>query len=56
LTTSDGLSLGAWYIAPAASPPAYTVLVASGNAGNRAGRASLALALRERGLAVLLFD
>jgi uncharacterized protein len=31
-------------------------LVANGNAGNRAGRAPLARALSERGLAVLLFD
>jgi uncharacterized protein len=32
------------------------VLVANGNAGNRSGRAPLARALSERGLAVLLFD
>jgi uncharacterized protein len=33
-----------------------TVLVANGNAGNREGRAPLAEALSQRGLAVLLFD
>lgn len=56
LTTSDGLSLGAWWV-PAPRPDhAVTVLVASGNAGNRALRAPLAEALAARGLSVLLFD
>lgn len=56
LTTSDGLKLGAWYI-PAGEPDqAMTVLVAPGNAGDRAGRAPLARALVDKGLAVLLFD
>ncbi len=35
---------------------AFTLVVFNGNAGNRAYRASLAQAFRERGLAVLLFD
>lgn len=55
LTTSDGLSLGAWWV-PARPDHAVTVLVASGNAGNRALRAPLAEALTARGLSVLLFD
>ena len=53
--TSDGLSLDAWYV-PAAGEPVGAVLVLHGNAGNRAGRAPLAIALRERGLASLLVD
>ena len=45
-----------WFI-PAAVPDRHpAVLVANGNAGNRSGRAPLAWALSERGLAVLLFD
>jgi pimeloyl-ACP methyl ester carboxylesterase len=56
LQTSDGLTLGAWYV-PARRPgPGVAVLVANGNAGNRAVRAPLARALAERGLSVLLFD
>lgn len=53
--TTDGLSLDAWYV-PAAGEPAGAVLVLPGNAGNRAGRVPLAIALRERGLASLLVD
>lgn len=56
LHTSDGLELGAWYV-PARKPGRdMTVLVANGNAGDRAARAPLARALAEQGLAVLLFD
>lgn len=56
LETSDGLRLGAWFV-PAGKPDrGMAVLVANGNAGDRAGRAPLAKALAERGLAVLLFD
>lgn len=57
LRTSDGLRLGAWFV-PGRSPTArsMTVLVAAGNAGNRAGRAPFAAALADRGLSVLLFD
>lgn len=56
LTTADGLTLGAWYV-PATGPDLdYTVLVANGNGGNRAHRASLAAELRAEGLSVLLFD
>jgi alpha-beta hydrolase superfamily lysophospholipase len=56
LETTDGLSLGAWFV-PAVEPDRrIAVLVANGNAGDRAGRAPLARALSERGLSVLLFD
>jgi uncharacterized protein len=62
--TSDGLELSAWFVPADASDRAVagdtaagiTVLVAHGNAGDRAGRAPLAEALAERGLSVLLFD
>jgi fermentation-respiration switch protein FrsA (DUF1100 family) len=56
LRTSDGLTLGGWFV-PARQPDrGVTVLVASGNAGDRSARAPLATALAARGLAVLLFD
>jgi alpha-beta hydrolase superfamily lysophospholipase len=55
--TADGLRLGAWFV-PAAggSSDAPVVLVAPGNAGNRAARAPLAAALAARGVGVLLMD
>jgi uncharacterized protein len=66
--TADGLRLGAWFVpavdgrpatpgtpaTPTAAAP--VVLVAPGNAGNRAMRASLAAALAARGVGVLLTD
>jgi pimeloyl-ACP methyl ester carboxylesterase len=55
LATSDGLVLGAWYAPPVGTCRA-AVLVAPGNAGNRAGRAPLAAALRAEGFGVLLAD
>jgi len=57
LRTADGLELGAWFV-PAASvrDTGMAVLLAPGNAGNRAGRAQLAEKLSRRGLAVLLMD
>ncbi len=55
LTTTDGLELAAWFV-PATGEPVATVLVASGNAGNRSLRAPLAAGLVERGHAVLLLD
>lgn len=56
LRTSDGLSLGAWFV-PAHEPDnQMTVLVANGNAGNRSFRAPLAEALAGEGFSVLLFD
>jgi uncharacterized protein len=56
LRTSDGLTLGAWYVPARGRDRGVAVLVANGNAGNRALRAPLAEALADRGLAVLLFD
>ncbi|MGW6378935.1 alpha/beta hydrolase [Rhodococcus sp. NPDC055112] len=56
LTTSDGLRLGAWYVPPTATDRGVTVLVANGNAGNRADRAPLARALARAGFGTLLFD
>jgi alpha-beta hydrolase superfamily lysophospholipase len=56
LDTTDGLKLGTWFVPAAAPSRGIAVLVANGNAGNRAGPAPLAWALAERGLAVLLFD
>jgi uncharacterized protein len=56
LHTEDGLALGAWLV-PSRDPDRQaTVLVANGNAGDRALRAPLAAALAARGLGVLLFD
>ena len=54
--TADGLTLHGWFVPSSGSPPAHTVLVFNGNAGNRAYRAPLAAALERQGLQVLLFD
>jgi hypothetical protein len=54
--TSDGLRLGAWFLAGTGRSPRLTVVVFNGNAGNRAYRAPLAAALRRHGLQVLLTD
>ena len=57
LHTADGLDLGAWFVPPTGPvDTGMAVLVAPGNAGNRADRAELAEALSRRGLAVLLMD
>ena len=56
LESSDGLKLRGWFIPAAVADRHMAVLVANGNAGNRSGRAPLARALSERGLAVLLLD
>ena len=58
LTTEDGLELTAWLLAPEGGPSeaASTILLAPGNAGNRAGRVPTARGLVERGHAVLLLD
>jgi hypothetical protein len=56
LETDDGLLLGAWLVPGRAPERRVTVLVASGNAGNRSLRAPLADALADQGLTVLLFD
>ena len=58
LETSDGLSLGAWFVPPSGDvgDRGFAVLVAPGNGGNRLGRAELGVALSRAGLAVLLMD
>jgi alpha-beta hydrolase superfamily lysophospholipase len=56
LETSDGLALGAWFVPAGAPSNDVTVLVASGNAGDRSLRAPLAQALAQEGFSVLLFD
>jgi hypothetical protein len=56
LRTADGLELGAWLVPPSGPGSDRVVLVAPGNAGNRARRAPLASALSAAGMAVLLFD
>lgn len=57
LHTSDGLELGAWFVpAQPTEDTGMAVLVAPGNAGNRARRAGFAEELGDRGLAVLLMD
>lgn len=55
-TTSDGLKLAGWFLPARLDGPVPSILVANGNAGNRAHRAPLAEALREAGASVLLFD
>ena len=54
--TTDGLGLSGWFMAAAGRSPRVTVLVFNGNAGNRAHRTRLAVALRRHGLQVLLVD
>lgn len=54
--TSDGLKLAGWFLPARLNGPGSAILVANGNAGNRAHRARLAEALRETGASVLLFD
>jgi fermentation-respiration switch protein FrsA (DUF1100 family) len=54
--TADGLRLAGWLVPAADVRHAPTVLVASGNAGDRSLRSSLASALRRSGMSVLLFD
>ncbi|HEX2444735.1 MAG TPA: alpha/beta hydrolase [Vicinamibacterales bacterium] len=54
--TDDGLTLNAWFVPAAGSPRPPTVIVFSGNAGNRAFRAPLAAALRDAGIQTLLLD
>lgn len=54
--TADGLTLHGWFFRSPRSPAWFTVVVYNGNAGNRAYRTPLALALQRHGLAVLLFD
>jgi fermentation-respiration switch protein FrsA (DUF1100 family) len=55
IPTPDGVSLGAWLVAPDQEARA-TVVVFNGNAGHRGYRAGLAARLRAAGFSVLLFD
>ncbi|HEX2149384.1 MAG TPA: alpha/beta hydrolase [Actinomycetota bacterium] len=54
--TSDGLRLAGWFLPSESEVPGPAVLIANGNAGNRAHRAPLAEALHGMGVSVLLFD
>lgn len=56
LRTEDGLELHAWYVPPSGPDRWVAVLMAPGNAGNRADRAPLAARLTAEGVAVLLVD
>ena len=54
--TEDGLVLAGWFIPPSGSEDLFTVLVFSGNGGNRGDRSGLATALSSLGHGVMLFD
>jgi uncharacterized protein len=56
LRTDDGLTLGAYWVPARTAPREVAVLVAPGNAGNRAGRVPMAEALAGAGFDVLLLD
>lgn len=57
LRTADGLELGAWFVpADPREDLEMVVLLAPGNAGNRADRVGLAEELSRRGLAALVMD
>lgn len=56
LDTRDGLRLGAWFVPAGPPDTGVAVLVAAGNAGNRADRAEVARRLAAAGCSVLLFD
>jgi pimeloyl-ACP methyl ester carboxylesterase len=56
ISTSDGLRLSAWLVPSSGPDRGIAVLVAPGNAGNRAHRLPLAAAMARAGLTVLLLD
>ncbi len=56
LRTEDGLDLGAWYFPPVEGDRGQAILFAPGNGGHREGRATLFVALAQRGFAVLGMD
>lgn len=56
LHTNDGLELAAWLMAPRDQDRDTAVLVAPGNAGNRASRLPLAEGLAAEGFTVLLLE
>ena len=53
---ADGVTLQAWFLPSRTQEPSPAAIVFNGNAGNKAYRSSLATALRDQGLSVLLFD
>jgi fermentation-respiration switch protein FrsA (DUF1100 family) len=53
--TSDGVRLNGWFVSSTETPQ-FTVIVFSGNAGNRSYRAPLAAGFARANFAVLLFD
>jgi hypothetical protein len=55
-TTEDGLRLSGWFVPASAKPSGITVLVCSGNGGDRSHRAGLARGLASAGHAVMLYD
>jgi len=55
-TTTDGLTLSAWWVPAEGSALGQTIVVFHGNGGNRSDRADLARGFTERGLDVLLTD
>ncbi|HEX7123899.1 MAG TPA: alpha/beta hydrolase [Gemmatimonadaceae bacterium] len=56
VTAADGVTIRGWYVPANTNPPRFWVVVFPGNAGNRSHRAPLAAALRNRGVATVLFD
>ena len=56
IQAADGVTLQAWFLPGRAPQPSPAAIVFNGNAGNKAYRGSLAVALRGLGLSVLLFD
>lgn len=54
--TDDGLTLAAWFVPSRTDSERGTVLVFNGNAGNRAHRVPLGIALADEGFSVLLTD
>ena len=54
--TTDGVTLGGWFVPPDTPRSRLTLVVFSGNAGHRALRAPLAAALAPHGIATLLTD
>lgn len=55
-TTDDGETLGGWFVHADSAPARFTMIVFSGNAGNRSFRAQLAASFARHGVATLLFD
>jgi hypothetical protein len=56
IQAADGVILQAWFLPSRTPQPSPAAIVFNGNAGNKAYRGPLAVALRGLGLSVLLFD